>query len=175
MNSSSSSSPTVTLTETQTVVFARAVWETTWVDGKIERVLPIPETWYDLRAVEGRPVGADLVALFSCPRCKNVNAVSKRVTKVTSLGKLVPRFTCGFSTCRFTAEVYLDEFSKKPLYALAMENGKEIELSYTHADNVKEASRGVAGKVAMGWRVISIGRAVGFHVQPGSKGSVLIA
>lgn len=161
--------------ETRTVVLPRATWETVWVAGQIERVQPVPETWYDLRKIEGRPTGADIIALLCCPSCRNANAVSRRVTRVSSLGKLSPRFVCGFSTCRFTAEIYLDKYHDKPLYALALENGERIELSYTHADNVKEASRGVAGRVAMGWRIIGIGPAVGYHVQAGSKGSVLIA
>jgi len=166
-------------TSTQTVVLPRTEWEVIFseVDGvkSIERVQPIPESWFDLRKIEGLPANVTLLALLTCPKCREVNALAKGVTKIDSLGKLIPNFVCGVSTCKFTAEVYLDKFHDKPLYALALENGERIELSYTHANNVKEASLAVSGKLLSGWRVIGIGPAIGYHVQPGSKGSVVIA
>ena len=161
--------------KTRAIVLARSVWETVLFQERLERVQPIPETWFDLRKVQGLPPGSPITALLCCPLCKQANAVSKSVTRIDGLGKLIPRFTCGFATCKFTAEIYLDKYHDKPLYALALENGERIELSYTHADNVKEASRGVAGRIAAGWRVIGIGPAIGYHVQPGSKGSIVLA
>jgi hypothetical protein len=167
--------PSTSTAKTETVVLDRATWETTMFEGRLERVQPKPETWFDLRKVEGLPPNSPILALLSCPRCREANALSKSVTRVDGLGKLFPNFVCGFASCRFTAEIYLDKFHDKPLYALALENGERIELSYTHANNVEEASRGIAGKLLQGWRVIGIGPAIGFHVKPGSKGSVLIA
>lgn len=161
------------------IVLARAEWELTFHEdegeSRLERVQPIPETWTDLRKIQGIPKGAGIVALLACPKCREVNALSKHVTRFDALGKLIPTFVCGMAKCKFRNEIYLDKFHEKPLYALALENGERIELSYTHANNVTEASRGVAAKLLQGWRVIGIGPAIGFHVQPGSKGSVLIA
>jgi hypothetical protein len=161
--------------QTDTIVLAQADWETVWHEGRLERVKPVPETWYDLRKVQGLPKGYPIQVLISCPRCKDANAVSARVTKISSLGQMRPEFVCGVMACRFRADIYLDKYHDKPLYALALENGERIELSYTHASTVEEASRGVTAKVLQGWRVIGIGPAIGYHVKPGSKGTVLIA
>jgi hypothetical protein len=157
---------------TLVLVLARAEWETIVVNGKIERIRPVPDTWHDLRKTDGV---SPLFALVACPRCHSPTALAQGKTRLDGLGKLIPTFVCTVAACQFRAELYLDKFHEKPLYALAMQNGERIELSYTHASSVAEASRGVPAKIAAGWAVIGIARAVGYHVQPGSKGDILIA
>ncbi len=169
-------SPAAAVTQsTETVVLARAEWETVLHEGMLEKVQPIPETWFDCRKMQGLLPTGNIIALLACPRCRNANAIASNITRIDGLGKMSPRFICGFSTCRFTAEIYLDKFHDKPLYALSLENGERIEISYTHASSVAEASRGIGGKLRAGWRVVAIAPAIGFHVAAGSKGSVLIA
>ena len=159
----------------RTVVLARTEWPVVLVEGRIERVQPIPESWHDLRRAGGLPKGSPLFALVACPQCRNPTALAHGKTRVDGLGKLVPDFVCTFAACRFRATLYLDKFHEKPLYALAMQNGERIEISYTHASSVAEASLGVPAKIAAGWAVIGISLAIGYHVQPGSKGATLIA
>ena len=102
-----------------------------------------------------------ILVLFCCPNCREVNAVSSHISTIDHLGRVIPDFICGIRSCRFHSEVYLDQYHKKTLYALALENGKTIELRYTHANNVAEASRGIDVRK---WRVIGIGPAIGYHV-----------
>lgn len=157
----------------KTIVLPKKDWDFKLHNGQIEQVKPIPESWFDVRphyiSNNGVP---QILALVCCPKCKDVNAIASHITKIDVLGKLSPMFRCGFKTCRFTSTIYLDRYNDKTLYALALENGKRIELHYTHASSIEEASKVVDIRK---WRVIGIGPAIGYHVEKGSKGSVLIA
>ena len=165
MNSTKQANPNVSATvggikiEDTTVVLAKKEWPTVIRNGTIEQVKPIPESWFDIRNVVQN---SNFHALVSCPKCKEVNAVAHQVSTIDKLGKICPRYICGYKHCRYSCEIYLDEFHDKVLYAIALQDGKRIQLQYTHAKTVEEASRGIDRRR---WSVIGIGPAIGYFVD----------
>jgi hypothetical protein len=156
--------------EDTTVVLPKQKWDIVVRQGQIEQVKPIPHSWFNIQEVASSHLAVpNVLALLCCPKCKDVNAVAWQINTINSLGKICPRFICGYHSCRYSCEIYLDEYHKKTLYALALEDGKKIELRYTHADNAREASLGVDLRK---WRVIGIGPAIGYHVED-KQGMVL--
>lgn len=151
------------------VFFNEAVWERREENGKIG-YMAIPGTWFVPDAATVLACG--MHAMVSCPACKGVSVLLKRLHKIDGYGHLKPSFICTHERvvgkakirCSFNRDLYLNKWNKQPLYAVALEHptiagGWRPEIVYCHASNEKEARRHCGPG---NYRVVAVGPVVGY-------------
>jgi len=155
--------------------FEAAVWERKHLDGQIAYGA-IPGTWF--RPQDTVILATGILALISCPNCKGVSGLNRKIHKVDRFGKLEPNFICPFSInkirCSFNRNAFLDRWNKKPLYAIALEyptlsGGWRAQIEYCHAVNEAEVKKHLGPG---SYRIVAIGPVVGYHVED-KEGKVL--
>jgi len=138
------------------------------------RITSAPGTW--CKPPEGAP--KDFLALVCCPKCKGVCVISSRVHTVSFEGRVRVTgadlgrgtFICKYRAypkdrpCDLNRDLYLDKYSIKPLYAVAIErilpNGRvNPEIWYCHATTEVEARQHIG---AGHYRVVAVGPAIGY-------------
>ena len=179
----------------RSVTFASATWDAQDVVGGKLALKGVRGTWQDVRPLreEDGKAPAELAraeiakavptayrALLCCPSCGTISALVKNVHTFSNRGVVSPTFECSSKVCAFKANVTLEGWNKKPLYAVAIEvtlpNGAIApEIHYTHADTDAEARQQCGSAFPAGsMRIVGCGPAIGFFVND-SKGDALSA
>lgn len=143
------------------IILKRELWHIKRTERGFQPV-HVKETW----SPKPKFLPDNFLALVGCPKCGMPSALSKDIHEIDRLGKVTPSFICKFivdgRVCNFNRTLYLDEWSKKPLYCcVVLERGK-VEKYYVNAETQAEA------RVELGdgpYKVIAIGRAIALFVN----------
>ncbi len=163
-------SPTDTINTTASLVVDDCILSLSeeWI-FEPSRIIVIPGTWCK------PPRGCDphWLALIACPHCKQPCILHDKVSEVMYAGKVKPSYICaaiqkdGRRGCGFHRNIVLDRWSKKPLWACAVDwldpkTGSRLkgEIIYVSADTREEARFELGYPPNM--RVIDIGKPIGF-------------
>jgi hypothetical protein len=144
-------------------VFAKAEWHFVEDRENVQnlQVSGIPGTW-SAAPTFIKETYDYIVCFVCCPNCHGVSILHRHVHRVDRLGKMWPDFQCMYTRCEFHRLSYLDEWAKKPLYAMSIVRNGRHEILYTHATTQAEARYHLgSGDI----EIIAIGRAIGFFAE----------
>jgi hypothetical protein len=168
-------------------IFPKEEWVFSGDHPQTMQISPVPGTWCPPPEMLSGSAFGKILALVSCPNCRNVSAFTSSVFEITQKGEVSPDFQCGHAAagligplrrrCDLHKRVLLDEWNDKRLYACSYLDhaGKEprIRILYTHATTYEGARLELGASVADS-DIIAIGPAVGFFVDD-RKGDILSA
>lgn len=161
---------TVAITRPEPFFFGKADWP---VDkrGAIASQPP-PGSWYDIEASPlkhmFRRMGAS--ALYCCPLCKGVRALTHAHHKIAKDGKVSmidgTPIECGIG-CEFRRECYFLKWADKTLYAFAIErliDGKMTPMMrYTHGKDEAEARKNIIIRPCD--KLVACAPVIGYYVE----------
>lgn len=168
---------------TQVLIVPRGEWK--WEEAAPDSPARTPQLVEHVPCTWIEPLdwmAKEIVAIFSCPNCREVRILTKRVHEISSAGEVKPDLQCKgqLGKCTFHRKVFLDRWKNLPLYACAIECigkfGRIPRIVYTHAKNPTEAAFMLGARVdGMVYDIVAIGPAIGFFVADGKDDTKLVA
>jgi hypothetical protein len=193
MTSDVQSPSSVQQVSVETIEFPCVEWiAVRTAQGQLIEISPVAGTW-TLLGGEDRyrfaKQGADIKAMFACPRCKQVGFISEGFDPPKALGNTKPLSELHCRKCQFGCRVILKDWDKRRLYCACFEtcgdntNTIITHKEYLHAENLTEALKffwaqhhleGCTGPGLEITNLVAIAPTVGFFAEKPKNDRILI-